>query len=539
MLHRFSVEIGHIPMPLIFPSPFMAVPHPLCMVAAEELKAYIVTQTAWQDELQQGKMFGVMVVKDDRGEVGYLAAFSGNLEGKNYHSYFVPPVADILNPAGFFRREEQVISGLNRKIEELERSDKLAECSERLSRAIQQSGEEIAAAKQALAVSRAVRENFRQQQLSEEDKAALVRESQHEKAEFKRMERGWKRTIMELQEELDSLMQPIVDLRTRRKQLSADLQRKLFDEFRLLNSQGETKGLSEIFKSTVQRVPPAGAGECAGPKLLQYAYKNQLVPVAMAEFWWGNSPKGEVRSHGNYYPACKGKCEPILGHMLKGMPIYLPSNTEQVQSDLSLSVVFEDEWLLLINKPAGMLSAPGKTGGKSVIEHVREQHRDGESMMLVHRLDMATSGLLLIAKSKEVYKLLQAQFERRTVKKRYVALLDGVLSEDKGTINLPLSLDLLDRPRQMVSYEHGKRALTHWEVLSKDGLQTRVAFYPVTGRTHQLRVHAAHQSGLNCAIVGDELYGRPSVRLYLHAERLEFTHPIKNTVQTFEVKADF
>lgn len=379
-------------------------------------------------------------------------------------------------------------------------------------------------------------------ELSEEEQASLIRESQYQKAEYKRLEKEWKKRLEELETEVRHFDIEIERLKTERKERSAALQRKLFEQFRMLNAQGEVKDLYTIFEQTVQKVPPAGAGECALPKLLQYAYLHQLKPLAMAEFWWGDSPKNEIRHHGYYYPSCKGKCEPILQHMLQGLEIDENPLLNPVHEEEELEIVFEDEWLLVVNKPAGMLSVPGKAEDRDSVYHrLKKKYPEATGPMIVHRLDMATSGLLLVAKTKKVHQDLQAQFANRSIKKRYVAVLDGiVLSERTGRIELPLCLNPLDRPRQIVSKEYGKEAITEYKIISESEKiidesersineprkYTRIVFYPLTGRTHQLRVHAAHPEGLGCPILGDELYGKKADRLYLHAEYIEFRHPI-------------
>ena len=316
----------------------------------------------------------------------------------------------------------------------------------------------------------------------------------------------------------------------------------------MLNARGEVKDLYTIFEQTVQKVPPAGAGECALPKLLQYAYLHQLKPLAMAEFWWGDSPKNEIRHHGYYYPSCKGKCEPILQHMLQGLEVDENPLLNPVHEEEELEIVFEDEWLLVVNKPAGMLSVPGKAEDRDSVYHrLKKKYPEATGPMIVHRLDMATSGLLLVAKTKEVHQDLQAQFANRSIKKRYVAVLDGiVLSERTGRIELPLCLNPLDRPRQIVNKEYGKEAITEYRIISESGStfnesrkHTRIIFYPLTGRTHQLRVHAAHPEGLGCPILGDELYGKKADRLYLHAEYIEFRHPIYGDILRIQKEADF
>ena len=444
-IHSFPTDITAIPLPEQFTYPFHYTPHPLCVMAAEEVQAYLLSRTDWHNELQQGKMFGVLVIRDNQGTLGYLAAFSGNLAGSNHHPFFVPPVYDLLNPDGYFKEEESRISALN----------------------------------------------------------------------------------VILSETLDD--QSLESLKEERKRRSIALQQWIFRQFRLLNAHGEQQDINQIFEETAHRNPPAGTGECAAPKLLQYAYTHGYHPMAMAEFWWGDSPKGEIRRHGNYYPACRHKCEPILGFMLQGLEVepnpLLTSNTDATQ----LETVYEDEYLLVVNKPAGMLSVPGKTGQASVLSILQERYPDATGPILVHRLDMATSGLLLAAKDKDTHTELQKQFEGRTVKKRYIALLDGVPQDkaSKGFIRLPMRPDFDNRPLQMVDYEYGKPAVTRYEILetSTNGNKTRIAYYPETGRTHQLRVHSAHPEGMNSPIVGDPLYGQPADRLYLHAERLEFRHP--------------
>lgn len=369
--------------------------------------------------------------------------------------------------------------------------------------------------------------------------AAMIRESQFQKAELKRMEKIWKEKIASLQAEADTFITKIETMKIERKKRSATLQRKLFEQFQILNAHGETKDLCRIFAQTIQKFPPAGAGECAAPKLLQYAYKHQLKPIAMAEFWWGDSPKAEIRHHGYYYPACKGKCGPILGHMLQGLEVEENPLLKKHYHEMPLEIVYEDNYLVVINKPAGMLSVPGKGEIDSVYQHIKILYPDTTGPLIVHRLDMATSGVLLIAKNKEVHQHLQAQFKNRMIKKRYIALLDGKISSKEGTIILPLRMDPLDRPRQVVDHEHGKTAITQYQVLNEQEGNTLIAFYPLTGRTHQLRVHAAHPEGLHCPIRGDELYGQKADRLYLHAESLEFVHPVTKEIIFVEKKSNF
>lgn len=608
MIHFFKKPVSYLALPEKFTYPFHYTPHPLCVLAAEEVKEYIASRKEWQEELASGKMFGVLIVQTDNGitnneenQIGYLAAFSGNLVGKNLHPYFVPPVYDLLQPEGFFKIEEEQISAINIRIRELENSSSYLGSKEKWKIETEQAKAVLNQAKAELKMAKEAREIRRQSspELSEEEQASLIRESQYQKAEYKRLEKEWKKRLEELETEVRHFDIEIERLKTERKERSAALQRKLFEQFRMLNAQGEVKDLYTIFEQTVQKVPPAGAGECALPKLLQYAYLHQLKPLAMAEFWWGDSPKNEIRHHGYYYPSCKGKCEPILQHMLQGLEIDENPLLNPVHEEEELEIVFEDEWLLVVNKPAGMLSVPGKAEDRDSVYHrLKKKYPEATGPMIVHRLDMATSGLLLVAKTKEVHQDLQAQFANRSIKKRYVAVLDGAIIKTEketkpiaekailiakntvstkktakaertgstGRIELPLCLNPLDRPRQMVSSEHGKEAITEYQIISESERitsesentfnesnridesersinesrkYTRIIFYPLTGRTHQLRVHAAHPEGLGCPILGDELYGKKADRLYLHAEYIEFRHPIYGDILCIQKEADF
>ena len=560
MIHFFKKSISHIALPEKFTYPFHYTPHPLCVLAAEEVKEYISSRKEWQEELTLGKMFGVLIVqetgkrtrkgreketgestdKDEEGGIGYLAAFSGNLAGKNLHTYFVPPVYDLLQPQGFFKIEEEHISAINVRIKKTQNDPHYIDLLRQIEKETMQSQQELTEAKEFFKSAKKNREIRRKTGIPDaKELAAMIRESQFQKAELKRMEKMWKEKIASLQAEADTFITKIETMKIERKKRSATLQRKLFEQFQILNARGETKDLCRIFAQTIQKFPPAGAGECAAPKLLQYAYKHQLKPIAMAEFWWGDSPKAEIRHHGYYYPACKGKCEPILKHMLQGLEVEENPLLKKHYHEIPLEIVYEDNYLVVVNKPAGMLSVPGKGEIDSVYQHIKTLYPDATGPLIVHRLDMATSGVLLIAKNKKVHQHLQAQFKNRMIKKRYIALLDGKIPSKEGTITLPLRMNPLDRPRQIVDHEHGKTAITLYRVLNEQEGRTLIAFSPITGRTHQLRVHAAHPEGLHCPIRGDELYGRKADRLYLHAESLEFVHPITKKIIFVEKKSNF
>ena len=538
-IHYLSFDSDGIELPSEFTYPFHYIPHPLTVMAAREVQDYLASRTDWTEELSEGKMFGVLIVQTPEGKVGYLAAFSGNLAGSNLHSFFVPPVYDLLQPDGFFRIEEANISAINKRIKELESSRQLTEMRTALAECRAQVDRTLADAKQQMKEAKIVREQRRSEGAGEEEQKAMIRESQFQKAEYKRLEKRLKEEMQQQAEELENQEQLIRQLKQERKTRSAALQQKLFEQFRMLTAKGEVKDLCELFKDTPQGTPPAGTGECALPKLLQYAYQHRLKPLAMGEFWCGKSPKEEVRHEGHFYPSCKGKCAPILKHMLIGLQVAKNPLAENVHKNTEPEIVYEDEWLLVVNKPAGMLSVPGKEALNSVYQFLHERYPEATGPMLVHRLDMATSGLLLAAKDKDTHQVLQALFSGRQIKKRYTAILSGTVSSDEGVISLPLCPNLHDRPRQMVSFEHGKPAVTRYKVLERKNGKTLIAFYPLTGRTHQLRVHAAHQQGLSCPIVGDELYGKRADRLYLHAAELSFTHPISGKDITICREADF
>lgn len=538
-VHFFPFPIASIALPAQFTYPFHYTPHTLTELAAKEVQIYLQSRKDWAEELQEGKMFGVLIVRTPEKRIGYLAAFSGNLAGSNHHSFFVPPVYDMLQPDGFFRQEEKNISAINLQIKKTENSSLYLDMKNELNAAKQYAAAAIAQYKEALKKAKSERDERRKSGISPEEETLLIRESQHQKASFKRKEKELQNFIKEKQGKVRQIEETICLLKQERKKRSAALQEKLFGQFRMLNAKGERKDLCELFKSTPQGFPPSGAGECALPKLLQYAYSSDLTPLAMGEFWWGMSPKDEIRHHGHFYPSCKGKCEPILRHMLIGLDIENNPLEDNIHQHTPLDILYEDDSLLVVNKPAGMLSVPGKNDLDSIFQRLRVLYPHATGPIIVHRLDMATSGLLLAAKTKEVHQKLQALFEERKIKKRYTALLEGELSFTHGTISLPLCLNPLDRPRQMVDFTHGKEAVTYYETMGYENGKTRVYFYPLTGRTHQLRVHAAHSQGLNHPIVGDELYGWKSDRLYLHAAELEFLHPVTQKIIHITKEADF
>lgn len=426
-----------LPKPERFTYPFFYEPHPLCLLAAEEVK-----QEIRRINPKEGKMFGVLVVETAQQQLGFLAAYSGLLEGHNDWGYFVPPIFDAQQPNGYFKTRE--------------------------------------------------------------------------------------REIMASEEH---------------KQMSQELQTWLFHQYQLLNARGETKDLVDVWQDyhcseRIRRkfpLPPGGTGDCCAPKLLQYAYKEGLKPICMAEFWWGESPKNLIRHHEQFYPACRGKCKPVLTWMMQGLDVD-PSPEETNTSHLGAEIVYEDEAVVVVNKPSGMLSMPGRQETYSVATWAEERW---PGSMVAHRLDMSTSGIILVAKTEEAYHALQEQFTERVIKKKYFAIVEGIPKDEHGIVNLPLSSDPLNRPCQIVDHEHGKQAITEYRILATRQDHTLLALWPHTGRTHQLRMHCAHHEGLGCPILGDELYGRKADRLYLQAQAITFVHPVTNKRMHYELPYPF
>lgn len=514
MFHRFEQDISRIALPDTFTCPFCYVPHVLSVMAANQVQDYLRTRTDWQLELQEGKMFGVLVVKKER-EVGFVAAFSGQIQGKNLHEYFVPPVYDLVQEHGFFKQGERIISDINHRIEHLMNDTIFSECQAFQIHMENELQKERVHMKQA----KTIRDEKRKHGVDANMMQQLTAESQFQKAEYKRIQTHLNEEYHVLTERRGAVQNQIDTLKEERRTRSQELQRQIFEKFVFQNAEGKQRGLLDIFENTV---PPSGSGECAAPRLLQYAYLNHLQPIAMAEFWWGRTSKDGMRRQGCFYGACKQKCEPILQFMLQGLDVEENKMLSSAISCGDVTILYEDDDLVVVDKPSGVLSVPGLIPQSSLLQWA--EHTYGQAFA-VHRLDMATSGVLVIAKTMDVCRDLQRQFEERFVKKKYVALLDGVVGTSSGTIELSLRPDYEERPRQIVDKERGKPAITRYEVVEQNDGRTRVNLYPLTGRTHQLRVHAAHSEGLNCPIVGDLLYGVPADRLYLHAEEIVFVHP--------------
>lgn len=537
-------------------------PHPLCIAVCKELQTYLSEREDWREEIDKGKMFGVLIVENAQPasgapKIGYLAAYSGQIGGRSDWDDFVPAVFDYLQPDGYFKTHEAEISGINQSIRKLEANTHMKEAKGLILQLQEERKHTIAAYQEKIKKAKAKRDARREAgSLNPEEEAEMVKESQFMKAELRRLKKSLSEKTS-LETEYEAYQADILSLKQLRKTLSDALQQWLFSQFRMQNHEGESKDLLEIFRDAALRdypqatiatsriaalkmVPPAGSGECCEPKLLQYAYSLGYKPLQMAMFWWGESPKEEIRHHLHFYPACNGKCKPILQWML-------PASTfEPAAVDLSLynkvETLYEDREIAVIHKPEGLRSVPGKDAAQpSVYALMRSKYPEATGPLIVHRLDMSTSGVMMIAKTEFAYHRLQKAFLNHQIQKKYVAIISGKVIPEKGIISLPLMPDYLDRPRQIVDHELGKEAITEYEVLEPvDDSHLRIALYPKTGRTHQLRVHCAHQEGLNAPILGDPLYGNEkAARLHLHAEEITFEHPLTGKKMTITRKADF
>ena len=552
--HEFKTDITGYPLPKKFTFPFCYNPDALSICASIELQDYLENQTDFQhnfglqpmEGLVIGKMFGVLVVQTQDQKLGYLAACSGKLAGSNQHQYFVPPIFDMLTEDSFFLHEEIQINALNREIEKLESASFLSQKRELLNELRQKADIELGNFRRHMKIQKSIRKTKRETTkdiLSQNEYAILIddliKQSYRDQHEQQVLKSEWNAKIQIVDLEIQRLEAEIENLKTMRRTKSSTLQRQLFDQYRFLNIDGEQKSLLDIFEIEKQIVPPAGAGECAAPKLLHYAFANRLKPVAMAEFWWGASPSSEIRKHKNFYPACKNKCEPILSHMLKGLPVDPNPLLENPARNKELEIIYEDNAIVVINKPEEFLSVPGIHIQDSVYHRIVHRYPEITGPVIIHRLDMSTSGIIILAKNKRAHQFIQDQFIRHTIVKRYTALLEGIVKQQEGLIDLPLRVDLDDRPRQMVCYDYGKPAETRFKVVAYENGNTRIHFFPLTGRTHQLRAHAAHQLGLNHPIVGDDLYGQRADRLHLHAGFIEFIHPETRNTIAFNVADPF
>lgn len=538
-------------------NPFDYTPDPACDEAFRQLEERLATlkasaeasDVAFMRDLEGGKMLGVLIASDSEGIRHTLYAFSGQSGcGGFHHPWFVGPVFDYLQPDGHFKIGEAEISRMNGEIAQFEETQ-LNPLRERYEQAAQRAAAETDHFKQQCRQAKQERQAARQRGgLSDAELAAMIRRSQFEKAELHRLKKKMESMLIPLREELTEAQKRLDTLKERRRRASEALQQWLFDHFMLSDATGRMKSLSEIFADTPLRIPPSGAGECCAPKLLHAARQRGLSPIAIAEYWYGAPKGGEIRMHGRHYPACRGKCGPVLGWMLHGMEIVPPLDTcAKDRAETQPEILYENSHFCVISKPAGMLSVPGKGVSLSLQEWLTDRYGAERDVRMAHRLDRDTSGLMIATFGLRSYRLMQSLFATRKVRKTYVALLEGdyrVLDiPASGRIDLPLSPDWLDRPRQRVDAEGGKPAVTDYEFTGIAGGRSRVMFHPLTGRTHQLRVHAASVMGLGMPIAGDPLYGTRQTagqeRLCLHAFRLEFTFPDDGREYRFELPVPF
>lgn len=590
-----------------FTDPFRYVPHPLVRFAASEVIARIDADPNLRVAFSEGKMLGVLVcsatISDDKhdgsqsrsigvcstrpsclsstanGTICYIAAFSGNVAGRSIIDGFVPPIYDLTAPDGHFKKREAEISDINRQIEALLTSDRRLCLERELAEAMRRREKEIEAFKEDMGVSKKRREKTRSSCSDSGILEGLIRESQHEKAQFRRLKQTLNAAVDGIMEQIALFNDRIEALKRQRAAMSDELQDWIFRQYIVHNTFGEESCIADIFADQ-GIVPPGGTGECAAPKLLEYAFRNGLEPLAMGEFWYGKSPDSAVRSHGRFYPSCTSKCGPLLRFMLKGQNLTSGLCMDRIREAEKPIIVFEDDAILVVEKPSGIPSVPGLDGRTSLLELLsatsseRQHHtvmsserspsvmssERSESRHLhpVHRLDMDTSGIMVFAKTPEAAVNLRKQFEEHSVRKTYMARVSGAPSqsaEASGTsrtdhIDLPLSADYDERPRQKVDFKQGKPAHTEYQVVKEhhDGTADML-LRPLTGRTHQLRVHCAHHLGLGRPILGDLLYGGHSThlsgsydnkvdrcipeRLCLHALSITFLHPTTSNHLTF------
>ena len=551
---HFKTAISGITLPEKFTFPFYYEPHLLAKIATTEVQSYLENQTDFEhnfgldinnNALAIGKMFGVLVVKNKQDKIGYLTAFSGKLADKSLPEKFVPPVFNMRTSGSFYIKGELEIDEMNTQLGVLKKDKKYLELKKIIAENTAIIQTDLSFQRNRMKRAKSDRKSQKKKAITllndlefEELTKKLTQESYNNQFFIKELQEYYQAKIEKINLEFKVFEDKIIALKRERKEKSNYLQQTLFSKYAFLNQQKELKSLLTIFNNPAIK-PPAGSGECAAPKLLQYAFANNLTPITMAEFWWGSAPNAAVRHHKNYYPACQGRCKPILTHMLAHTEMDANLLLENLSEKQDLEIIYEDDALIVVHKPAEFLSVPGKDIKDSVYSRIKERYPSATGPLIVHRLDMSTSGVLLLTKTKEANKALQSQFINRTIKKRYIALLDGNLSKNSGKITLPLRVDLNDRPKQLVDFTYGKPAETDWKIINKENGKTRVHFYPITGRTHQLRMHAAHKNGLNTPIVGDDLYGKKEKRLHLHAEFIEFLHPTTLKKMSFTVAPKF
>lgn len=524
-----------------FTDPFRYRPHPSVQAAAMETVMHIEATPELSSSFAEGKMLGVLVVSDPEGRLGYLRGFSGNAGGRSEIEGFVSPIYDLTSPDGYFKIKEKEISDINERIRQLTVSEELSSIRAELEKALHDMDEAIKTRKARMQILKTERDEIRCETQAPSRLEMLIKESQFEKAELKRLKVTWEDRISILNQKLEALTGEISILKRKRKEMSDSLQEWIFRQYVVHNADGDCSSIHEIF-SQDGILPPGGTGECAAPKMLEYAYRHGLRPLAMGEFWYGASPESAVRTQGHFYPSCTSKCKPLLSYMLKGIRIN-HTDCPAENTGYEPMVLYKDEHIIVISKKSGIPSVPGMNGVESVQERLEKIYGHTES---VHRLDMDTSGVMVFSRNPISAINLRQQFEDHSIRKVYHARLsypeEGISLKkgDSGRITLPLSSDYDERPRQKADDVQGKEAVTDFEVADiRENGQIDIIFRPVTGRTHQLRVHSAHTRGLGHPIVGDMLYGGEEYsRLCLHAAELTFSHPATGEHMTFRSLSD-
>ncbi|MDH6017196.1 RluA family pseudouridine synthase [Vibrio splendidus] len=536
--------------PTRFTFPYYYTPHPTCELAMLQLQQSLID--CGVNETSQGNLYAVLLVQNPTTqELGYLSAFSGlqldsSLASQLTSIAFVPSAFDGQQFQSHNSANRARQSQLADDIKKLQQSHNLDALVTELQELTVESAQAIEAFQLAMTANKAQRSELREQANQEkalgnlESAANLLKQlgnqSSQEKRDLKALRIEWKQKIAERQSQVDLIESELKNRKQDHQAISEQLETQRLSHYRFINQALESKSLLELLdgKDALE-----GSGDCCLPKLLNFAFEHGFKPLALSEFWWGVPPTDIIRQHANLYPVCQSKSFEILDHQLTH--IELEDNPLIVNPAVgkSFDIVYEDDEIVVVNKPEEFLSVPGKFIEDSVYTRIKALYPNATGPLIIHRLDMSTSGLLILALTAESNKHIQKQFIDRTVEKRYTALLDGEIDGKSGDISLPLRGDITDRPRQLVCHEHGRNAETHWEAICTSNGKTKVHLYPKTGRTHQLRVHCAHPLGLGVPIRGDDLYGYKRERLHLHAGYLKLIHPTTGEWMEFEVPSEF
>ncbi|KYC43241.1 RNA pseudouridine synthase [Scytonema hofmannii PCC 7110] len=516
---------------------------PLVEAIAHGLMRYLATEEGYSRE---GKMYGVLLVELPSGEQRILKAFSGLLNGSNIVEGWVPSIPGREQVALDEALTLAELENIKQKLISLKQLPERQQY-ENLSREFELHLQEMSDRHQNRKAQRHEKRQIFCETLTGESLTVtleqLDEESRQDGIEKRRFKRQRDEALRSLKQSIETADGQIRKLKQLRKELSRQLQAQMHAAYSVMNFLGQSSSLQQLIPGSSM---PTGTGDCCAPKLLHYAATHGLKPLAMAEFWWGISSNDGDKVQGEFYGACAERCQPLMGFLLSGLPqgnVETRGASLHYQQEERLPILYEDKWLIAVNKPAGLLSVPGRYRDRqdSVLSRLRHLLPDGEELMTVHRLDQDTSGILLLARDRQTYWQLSQQFQQRQVHKVYEALLAGSSTTDRGIIELPLWGNPENRPYQQVDWQNGKPSVTHFQVVAQERNYTRVEFIPLTGRTHQLRVHAADIRGLGIPILGDRLYGChvEANRLHLHARELRFQHPQQGKALYLEAKTPF